>query len=104
MNLSIQQQKQQTPRTTRPITEEGALRLAEGILRETHDKYVRSLKIIMKARESNLTGPVANTAYQTKLECELFYKSRLFIICTLGKSIPGEEVIATIQEEVGFKE
>lgn len=42
-------------------------------------------------------------ALHDKVMCEQFYKSKRYQILTLGKGIPGEELIIKIQKEVGYK-
>ncbi len=98
---------------TRPqessLSDEGVMRLVSAILSATYHDYVRSLKTIMSfnkktSRKTKTDYRNYDNALKTKLECEIFYKSKLFITYTLGKSKPGEEVIKDIQNKIGFVE
>ena len=115
-------------RERKPITTEGAFRLAREILLDAYRSYVSSLKLIMKNRKEaekierkvrkydnqlTKTKPTDEEliklynyyeVVQEKSSIELFYNSRLYEIITLGKGIPGNEIIERIQKKVGYKE
>ena len=88
------------------ITDEGAFRLAEAILKSAYKDYTEALKTIMKYRnEEHIRGYEflkLQYAYKQKKECEGFYKSNWFVTLTLGKTLPGEEVIKKIQKTIGY--
>jgi len=88
------------------ITEEGAFRLAAAILESAYKDYVRSLKQVMfwwkKKCEDHKYETEWKRAIRTKNHEESFYYSQRFEILTLGKSMPGKDVINKIQKMNGY--
>ena len=87
------------------ITLDGAIRLAEGILRGAYKDYERVLKRIM-AYESLKRKSIEETneyisLLKEKKRCEDFYRSEWFEILSLGMVEPNY-VIERIQKKVGF--
>lgn len=87
------------------MTDEGALKLAEEVLRQAFSDYVNALVYIKTCDnkgEKNLTKKEKrklNEALVVKQECEDFYRSELFDIYTLGQGVDGESVIKIAQEK-----
>lgn len=84
------------------ITEEGAFRLAAAILESAYKDYVRALNKVktlweQKCKNNKLEKEWKN-AIAIKNREENFYYSRLFEILTLGKSMPGRDVVRKIQK------
>lgn len=91
-----------------PICYEGAVKLAAAILSATYKDYTRALQTIMelrkKSHKTKADQKLLSYAIKTKIECELFYKSKRFEIFTLGKAKPAQEVIKDIHKRVGYVE
>lgn len=90
------------------MTDEGALRLAEEVLRQAFTDYVDALVTIseLEVRADALTSREKKRlaeALRTKKECEDFYRSELFDIYTLGQGVDGESVIKIAQEKATQK-
>jgi len=81
-----------------------ALKLIEELLKRTHSEYVKALKIEKKLKNKKDLNSKDKTklenAQETIKECEEFYLSDRFQIFTLGKSLPGQEVIEKIRKQV----
>lgn len=90
------------------LTIEGCFRFSEAILKLTYEDYVSSLKTIKrinsKGRQSKKDRRDLLAAYKMKYECEDYYLSPLYQLNTLGKGLPGEDVIKEIQRRVNFNE
>lgn len=155
---------EEAEKEVKPITMEGAYRLAAAILMDAYNSYKEALEKVMKIRKyvakilpiirtwdayqlekkevnqikqrikarkgkwaldeekeriekfKTYNKPKAPTSYQInkfyewceatseKAKCEAFYKSIRYIRLTLGKGVPAQEIIATIQKEIGWKE
>ncbi len=92
----------------KPITVEGAIRLATATLELAYNDYTQSLITIMKLRNhkrlSKENNRILNKALMMKHECEEFYKSKKYEIFSLGKGVAGVDVIKHAQKEVSYVE
>lgn len=88
------------------ISDNGAFLLAGAILSTAYCDYVDALTTLKElTAKSNLTLEEQKKyvdAQKEKGEIEFFYKSESYVSYTLGKGLPGEEVIQRIKDKVGF--
>lgn len=87
------------------INNQAAMNLVYDVLKTAYEDYTSALRLVkrmnkLKKENGSLTEKEKkrlSEAKETIKECEEFYKSDTFKAYTLGKSIPGKEVIKKIK-------
>lgn len=66
-------------------------------------KYLSKKKYFKKAKETDKKMNDYFEATIEKQKCEFFYNSQHYVILTLGKGVPGEEVMKHAKAKVGYE-